>query len=665
MPNHRSSIGSELRLKARIDKTRQGAAYLIFDDNSFEDLFVPARFAEEYFHGDRVLVAINDNTMEVASIELINHRATEWMAQITGPKQANILTKKGDEPVTIDSPLQGKKGDYVKVVLKDGRRARSVQLLGQDIPASHDCDWIAREHGLVEHHSPAAKQEAQKFPTEINEKSDPNRKDLRDIPFITIDGKTARDFDDAIFVERHESTKWKLWVAIADVSHYVTPGSKIDIEAHERGTSVYFPERAFHMLPRELSEELCSLKPNVPRYAFVSEIIIDDKGKIEKTNLHIALIESRRRATYEEIEEEKNSPTHADMFALYRLLRGVRNTRGSMDFDLEELEILVDSGGEPTQITIRQRLDSHRLIEEFMIKANEAVTEWAIHNKAPFIYRIHAAPTPIALAKFLDTCRSFGVSTPKGLAPENPASWQKLIENIRGHTAEHVLNYGLLRSMKQAVYSVTNEGHFGLASTAYTHFTSPIRRYPDLQVHRELKRTLLKQSKDQKKETALLKEVSEHCSYRERLASEAERDALKLKQVRFMARRLGEIMTARVEGVQERGCFLRTLESPVDGFLPIQNLKDYYTFNEGRHELIGRRSNNKISVGSVIQVQCVKADLIERSIEFSETSQEEKSLDTPRTPSKIIPRENNKPHPPRPKGRQEKNNKPPRRRRRA
>ena len=487
---------------------------------------------------------------------------------------------------------------------------------------------IASEFNLNESHSQKAVAEASAFKTTPAVESR-LRKDLTKLPWITIDDELARDFDDAIFVEKNKN-QYSLWVAIADVSYYVTPGSALDQEAEERSTSVYFPEKAFHMLPHELSENLCSLKPHEPRFALVAKIDYDLEGQKKGVTLIQALIQSKRRATYKEIHAEwvKNTGNqnweYAPHFALYQLIRKKRRERGSIDFEFPEASIRVDSHGEPFAIENRARLESHRLIEEFMIAANESVTEWALHRKIPFIYRIHEEPSLVSLQKFQTLATSVGVDCTLKI-PVSPGDIASAMKIFEGHSAQSLLTTSLLRAMKQATYSATHTLHFGLASTAYTHFTSPIRRYPDLIVHRLIRSILegsLSQHSLSKKKTEdmnlRLSLLCTHCSFRERLATEAEREAIKLKQVRFMMKHIGESYESKIVGITPTGVFVQVADPFVEGLILMESLlkEAPYEFIEEKMILFERRQKKTLTIGDILPVKVVHASLERRQIDF-------------------------------------------------
>ncbi|MGZ3699841.1 MAG: ribonuclease R family protein, partial [Bdellovibrionota bacterium] len=396
------------------------------------------------------------------------------------------------------------------------------------------------------------------------------------------------------------------------------------------GTSVYFPEKALHMLPRALSENLCSLKPREPRLAMVAKMNFDRDGKRMDTEVMSAVIDSHRRATYNEIQAEweaegKNRDwQYAPHFELYQLIRKTRAARGSIDFDLPESELRVEPNGEVISIKNRPRLDAHRLIEEFMIAANEAVTVWMLERKWPFVFRIHEEPSLQALDKFQNLAATVGVhiSLDKGHSPKVMADFVRTLE---GHPAQQLLNTALLRSMRQAIYSSTYGIHYGLASEAYTHFTSPIRRYPDLVVHRLLRMAIaveahektMPHGKELEDLESELAEITEHCSYRERLATDAERESIKLKQVRLMIRHLGDEFEGKITGMMEAGFFVQIPDPFVEGMVSKDSLTDdMYEFNEERMIFYGRRKKRTFKVGDKVKIKVERADIDRRQVDF-------------------------------------------------
>ena len=632
-----------LHLKATVDKNRKGFAFLIFDDRSFEDAFVSPEQAQSLFPGDRVEVLLRPPGA-ILRLKVIEHALKEVVGKYTPHPRGGDFggwvvyeKKKTREEIFIpDAQVPVVDQDWLRVKLEfksSGPHPVIGHILenyGNQLPASADLSMIAAEYSLIESHSSEAVKEAQSMTLEIPGRDLQGRVDLREVPFITIDGVHARDFDDAVFVERKKSG-FVLWVAIADVSHYVKEGTLLDQEARARGTSVYFPERAFHMLPRDLSENLCSLKPNEPRLALVAKMDFDRLGQRGQVEFMEAVIQSQRRATYEEIQTEWESHRHDPAwryeahFALYQLIRKVRSERGSIDFEFPEAEVIVLPSGEVQSISVRPRVDSHRLIEEFMIAANEAVTAWMIEKQWPFVYRIHEEPSFQSLENFKAIAATVGIKVDFTRSRE-PKILADLVRKLEGHPAQALLSSSLLRSMKQAIYSSTHGIHYGLASEGYTHFTSPIRRYPDLVVHRLVRMVLrwpsqsLGQELSHSQRESLekeLAEICEHTSLRERLASEAERESIRMKQVRLMQTHLGGEFKCQINGVSPSGIYVQVQEPYVEGFIPVESLEDdYYEFIEEKMILLGRRTRRVFRVGESVQVRVVRADLERRQVEF-------------------------------------------------
>ncbi len=640
----------ETVLRATVEKNRKGFGFLIFEGQRREDAFIPPREAEKLFQGDRVEVTLNQRG-GVVDLKVLEHRFRELVGRYTPipsqgkhPRGGYVVyeRKRTREEVFVPEKMSQPKGakpvapgDWVRAKLHFHEKgpfqvtAEITESYGSELPASADIEMVAAEYNLIEEHSAGAVREAKEFKLDVAQVLSTGREDLRNVPFITIDGETARDFDDAIYVERNKSG-YILWVAIADVSHYVRPGTELDKEALSRGTSVYFPERAFHMLPGALSEHLCSLKPKEPRLAFVAKMEFDRNGQRENTVLIEAVIESKRRATYNEIQKEwlaqqkDKTWEFTPHFELFRLIQKTRSTRGSIDFDLPEAQVRVDAVGEPISITLAERFEAHRLIEEFMIAANEAVTDWMMQKKWPFIYRTHDEPAYESLLKFSKLAATAGIKFL--LRDENlNQSLADLVRRLDNHPAQSLLNTALLRSLKRAIYSATHGIHFGLASPGYTHFTSPIRRYPDLVVHRLLRHALqieksklppLKPKERSDMEKAL-EETADHCSYRERVATLADREAIKLKQVRLMKRHIGEEFDGKVIGMAEVGMFVQIDAPYVEGLVTAESIgDDVYQFNEERMIFFGLRKKRTFRMGEAMRIRVVRADLDERKIDF-------------------------------------------------
>ncbi len=511
--------------------------------------------------------------------------------------------------------------------------ALSVQLVrnfGRGDNPQLDTDVVMEQFALPTRFSAEAEAEAGRFPAAVTPQMREGRKDLRELLAVTIDGESARDFDDAISVERTRDG-YRLWVHIADVGHYVPWGSALDGAARQRGTSVYFPDRAVPMLPERLSNHLCSLNPDQERLTVTAEMLLDRAGHPTGYDLYESVIRSKARLTYTGVAAALDAGSAAQLDEPYRALHPMlhlageiarqlgerRAARGSLDFDLPEPEIVLDLQGRPTDIYKEPRTAAHRLIEECMLSANETVARHLTHHKAPLLYRIHEPPDPDKLAAFSLFASSFGHRLPKrGTAP---APLQAMLEAVRGKPEERLLNHLLLRSMKRARYGPEPLGHFGLASVCYTHFTSPIRRYPDLVVHRILKELLTHDRLPPARHeqlTGLLPQLGQHSSERERVAMEAEWEVVKLKKARFMTERIGEHYRGHITGVTRHGLFVELEEFFVEGFVPLRSLpKDHYRFDESRHALVGSHRHH-YRLADPIAVVVEGVDLDRRRVNF-------------------------------------------------
>ena len=488
--------------------------------------------------------------------------------------------------------------------------------------------------GLPYHFPEDVLQAAAQVPDTVESEDLADRVDLRQLPFVTIDGETAKDFDDAVCVQHVEGNQYRLWVAIADVGYYVSENGLVDREAYERGTSVYFPGHCIPMLPERLSNGICSLNPGVDRLVMVAEILFNDQGDRVNSDFYSGVICSQARLTYTEVQATLDGTPHqsyqqlpwleghlAAMARLAERLGQRRKARGSLDFDLPEAEITLDLQGRPENIVRSERHFSHRIIEEFMLAANEAVASFLEKKEVPFLYRIHESPSMDRLLAFQEFLgyHNLGLElTGDGVSPQQ---LNRLLDEIKGLPVEKMINQVLLRSLKQARYSPDNVGHFGLASDCYCHFTSPIRRYPDLVVHRVLRAVLAgRTNQDRKfqKLAARLEEIGDKTSACERRAMEAERDFVSLKKCQFMKDKIGEIFPGFISGVQPFGFFVELEDYYVEGLVHIASLTDdYYEYEEERHRLIGSRRRREFLIGAPVEVLVKNVQVERREIDFT------------------------------------------------
>ncbi|MER2520867.1 MAG: ribonuclease R [Bdellovibrionales bacterium] len=504
------------------------------------------------------------------------------------------------------------------------REAKLLEVLG-DMNAPQSVSLIAiATHEIPSDFSPEAlKEAAAAQPVALGD-----REDLRNAPLVTIDGEDARDFDDAVFAEQTDNG-WHLIVAIADVAHYVTPGSALDREAYTRGNSTYFPDRVVPMLPEALSNELCSLKPQVDRACMAAHLWLDKEGELTRWKFSRALMRSHARLTYTQVQQAIDGQPDAitkplldlalrPLYAAYACLIQARLKRGTLELDLPERKVEIGQDGLVAAIKIRDRYDSHKLIEEFMITANVAAAAQLEHKRGTCLYRVHDKPTELKLEGLRDFLDSLGIS----LVPKkqlHPRFLTQILENSAGGPHAQVINEVMLRSQAQAIYSPDNIGHFGLALARYAHFTSPIRRYADLVVHRGLIRALsLGPDGLTDKEIEKLNDIGEHISTTERRSSAAERDAIDRFITLFLQDRVGATFPARISGVARFGLFARLNETGADGIIPLESLPDdHYWHDEKRQSLTGRRTRQTFRLAQPVLVRLEQADRLTGSMAFS------------------------------------------------
>jgi ribonuclease R len=509
---------------------------------------------------------------------------------------------------------------------------RVLAVLGRLEEAGVDLLVIMAKYGLPDAFPPDVEAEATAVPTEVRPGDIAGRTDFRPWDTVTVDPETARDHDDAISLDRLHEGGWRLAVHIADVAHYVRPGSLLDQEAYLRGTSVYFPDRVVPMLPHALSSNICSLVEGQERLTQTVVLDLDPRGVVKKTTFHDGVIKSRAKMSYQQVQKIVDGdaelrgrfaplvPLFERMNELAKIMRKRRYERGSLDFDLPEPKLVLDAAGEMTAIVASERLDSMRVIEEFMLAANEAVARKLSDADMPALYRIHEQPDPERVEEFADLVASFGYRVPADLEGIRPQDFQLILRQIAGKPEEKLISYLLLRTMKLARYHPENLGHFGLATDMYAHFTSPIRRYPDLVVHRALRALREKKHPDTLRAElpAELTVMAEHLSDMERRATDAERELIEWKKVRFMADKLGETFKGYVTGVQSFGLFVELDEVYVQGLVHVSSMTDdYYQFNEKAHTLKGENTGKAYRLGDRVEVQVARVDLEQRKIDFA------------------------------------------------
>ena len=586
------------------------------------DIFVAGRNLADAIHGDTVLVQITSDRKgrQEGRVVMVVRRNLERLVGIFHQQGQGGTVIPDDKRLRLTIAVQAgqtlaaKEGEAVMVQITDflaeklQAQGRVEEILGDPLQAKVQMEMVIRSHQLPHAFSDETMAQVKKIPATVE--MDDSRQDLRHIPHVTIDGETARDFDDAVAVSRQDGG-FRLYVSIADVSHYVQPGTPLDQDAYARGTSVYFPAGVLPMLPERLSNGLCSLNPDEDRYAFTAIIDFDQAGKRSKSRFAKSVIRSRHRLTYTKVwaiisgeQHDQLSPLIEPMQELGGLLEKRRQQRGSINFDLPEAEITINDEGQVEAIRRRERNQAHKLIEEFMLAANEAVANHLNQLKAPFLYRIHESPDLSKVEEFSEFAHNLLGKLPQ---ERGSSAWfNQILAKSAGSPKEYVINNLMLRTMKQARYSPENAGHFGLAAPFYCHFTSPIRRYPDLQVHRALQ-SALAGKKGKKME---LDEAGDFLSKRERVAVDAERDMHDRLKAAYMVRHLGETFTGIISGVSSYGLFVELDQLFVSGAVAMTDLSDdYFVHDEKQHRLKGKRSGVSYSLGDLVTVQVSRVDM--------------------------------------------------------
>jgi len=634
-------------LKGKLIGHAKGFAFLDPEDPSLDDVFIPPTELKTAMHGDTVLVRVSVETsgsrQEGTVIRIIERGVKEVVGTYTESKNFGFVIPDDKKIINdIFIPKNAANGaiEGHKVVVKlttypEGRMSAEgevIQILGHKNDPGVDILSVIHKHGLPGLFPEEALQQANDVPDTINEDDLKGRRDLRNEVIVTIDGADAKDLDDAVTVKKLENGHYKLGVHIADVSHYVTENSPIDREALERGTSVYLVDRVIPMIPHRLSNGICSLNPKVDRLTLSCEMEIDETGTVVKHDIFQSVIKTTERMTYsdvrkiledrdEEVMEKYEAlvPMFEQMGELAQILRTKRMNRGAIDFDFKEAKVLVDKEGNPYDVVIRERSVAERLIEEFMLLANETVAEHFHWMNVPFIYRIHEDPNMEKLQRFLEFITNFGY-TVKGTANDiHPRALQDILEEVQGTPEETVISTVMLRSMKQAKYDPASLGHFGLSTEFYTHFTSPIRRYPDLIVHRLIRTYLIEGKVDEEtrsKWAESLPNIAEHASNMERRAVEAERETDELKKAEFMLDKIGEEYDGMISSVTNFGMFVE-LPNTIEGLVHVSYMTDdYYRYDEKHYAMIGERTGNVYRIGDEITVRVVNVNKDERSIDF-------------------------------------------------
>jgi len=613
-------------------------------DEGGDDLYLYPKEMRAVFHGDRVVARVTGRDrrgrMEGSVVEILERGTRSVVGRLYSDSGVGFVVpdnKRMTHEVIIpsDRVLDARQGQIVVVEITDQPTKRTppigriVEVLGDHMGPGMETDIAIRAHDLPVEWPEAVTAEIAGLAEEVPEAAKAGRTDLRELPLVTIDGADARDFDDAVFCER-KPKGWRLLVCIADVSAYVRPGSALDQEAIKRGNSVYFPDRVIPMLPEVLSNGLCSINPQVDRLCMACELYVSREGKVSRSRFFEAVMRSHARLTYDQVaamldgDEPELSDRYAallphlhELYALFQALHAARAKRGAIDFDTTETKFIFNESRRIARIEPLVRNDAHRIIEECMLAANVAAARLFERKKMPALYRIHETPNEEKLSDLREFLGELGLALPGGNKP-TAQDYATLLESVKGRPDAHLIQTVLLRSMQQAMYSSDNAGHFGLAYDAYTHFTSPIRRYPDLVVHRIIKHILAGgTAADLDFSKPELQQIADVCSGTERRADEATRDAESWLKCEYMRDKLGETFDGTITSVQGFGIFVELDQIYVDGLVHITALdNDYYHFDPVGHRLTGERTGQVYRLGDRLRVQLAAVNLDERKIDF-------------------------------------------------
>ncbi|ADJ29717.1 ribonuclease R [Nitrosococcus watsonii] len=646
MRNRRRAYGLVHKMdlvRGRIIGHKDGYGFLVPDEGG-EDLYLSARQMRAVLHGDRAVAQVTGidrrGRREGAVIEVLERNNHRVVGRFVAEDTLGFLVPSNQRlSQDILIPLEHQEGaqDNQIVVaeiteqptVKRQPIGRIMEVLGDRMAPGMEMDIALQIHELPHVWPEEVLTEAKVFKTTVPKKAKAGRLDLRDLPLVTIDGEDAQDFDDAVYAERH-GQGWRLWVAIADVSWYVQPYSALDSEAEKRGNSVYFPSRVIPMLPEALSNGLCSLNPKVDRLCLVCEMVIGPRGGLNSFRFHSGIIRSAARLTYHQaaalLEDRDRKlqkryeavlPGLEAMYSLYQVLHKARVRRGAIDFEMGETQIIFDEAQKIKDIQPLVRNDAHRLIEEFMILANVAAARFLTQHKVPTLYRVHEQPADDKLVDLHRFLAELGLALQGGESP-GAKDFARFLRSVQERPDAHLIQTVILRTFKQAIYSPDNHGHFGLSLPVYTHFTSPIRRYPDLLVHRAIRHVLEQRSAKMFLYTRdEMTALGEHCSMTERRADEATRDAEDWLKCEYMKDKVGESFDGLITGVTSFGLFVELSDIYVEGLVHVTALgNDYFHFDPAGRRLLGEHTRQVYRLADKVRVMVVRVDLDEKKIDL-------------------------------------------------
>ncbi|MBO1928347.1 ribonuclease R [Thiomicrorhabdus sp. 6S2-11] len=645
--NRRGAFGLLKKMdlvRGRVLGHPDGFGFVVPDEGG-KDLFLSEKEMHKVLHGDRVIASVigedRRGRQEGGIVEVIEHSTDELLGRLAfegslawvRPDNNRIAQ---DIFIPSDGLMDAKENQIVLTKILHQPSARSgpigkiVEVLGDYMDPGMEIDSAIHAHGIPNKWSDELQSELAQIGDEVTETDMEGRKDLRAMQLVTIDGADTKDFDDAVYAKRRKNGGWKLVVAIADVSHYVKPGTELDKEAYKRGNSVYFPQRVVPMLPSKLSDGLCSLNPHVDRLCMVADMAIDAEGRLERTQFYQAVMNSKARLTYTQVYEMITDETSSlreefaeqienvdTLYELFKVLQTAREERGALEFDTTETRIVFDEERKIEEIVPVKRNDAHKLIEECMLMANVATARFLKWHKMPTLFRVHESPMEDRLQNLRTFLADFNLQLGGGDTP-TAHDYADVAKQVEGKPYQHLVQTVMLRSMNQAVYQPDNKGHFGLNYENYTHFTSPIRRYPDLLVHRAIRYVWSKKPVNEfNYDDSKMTEMGQHCSDTERRADEATRDAETFLKCEFLSHRLGEEYEAVITAATNFGLFVEMDPLYVEGLVHITELgDDYFHYDNARHCLKGERTGKMYRLGDRIKVQVAQVNLDERKVDL-------------------------------------------------